>query len=75
MKVDGEIDEFGIPVTPSRLEYFAHFITMPWKLIFALTPPAQLWGGYPAFVVSMLLIGTVTAIIEKVINLQHTKLH
>lgn len=43
-----------------------HFITIFWKVIFAIVPPTSIMGGYPAFVISLALIGCVTAIVGSV---------
>jgi len=43
-----------------------HFLTLPWKLIFALIPPTAIYEGYPSFVVSICAIGGCTAIIGDV---------
>ena len=37
-------------------EWIAHIISLPFKLIFALTPPAHLGGGWPCFFVALLFI-------------------
>ena len=66
MHVGGEIDEQGNESPPSRLSFFLHFLSMPWKVLFAFTPTRNTYGGFPAFFFSMFLIGGVTAIIEQV---------
>jgi len=66
MQVGGEIDEFGNALPPNYFSYIIHFFSMPWKLLFSLTPPTHFCGGYPAFIISMLLLGCITAIIEQV---------
>lgn len=43
-----------------------HFLTLPWKLIFALIPPTAIYDGYPTFVISIFFIGACTAIIGDV---------
>jgi len=40
-----------------------HFLTLPWKLIFAFIPPTGLANGYITFVISILFIGACTAVI------------
>nr|CAH0106807.1 unnamed protein product [Daphnia galeata] len=44
-------------------DYVMHFLTFGWKLIFALVPPAGIWGGWLAFFVSLAVIGLLTAIV------------
>merc|ERR1712115_639709 len=51
---------------PSCGDYIMHFLTLPWKLIFAFIPPTGLWRDYPTFVISILFIGGNTAIIGDV---------
>lgn len=43
-----------------------HFITIFWKVLFAIVPPTSVMGGYPAFVISLTLIGVVTAVVGAV---------
>merc|ERR1711872_1119058 len=59
-------DEEGEEKMPSCGDYIMHFLTLPWKLIFALIPPTGLLEGYPTFVVSILFIGLNTAVIGDV---------
>ncbi|KIH47418.1 Sodium/calcium exchanger protein [Ancylostoma duodenale] len=40
-----------------------HFMTMPWKLLFATIPPTDYWGGWACFVVSIFMIGCLTALV------------
>ncbi|XP_037087435.1 sodium/calcium exchanger 1-like [Pollicipes pollicipes] len=48
---------------PSCADYIMHFITVFWKVLFAFVPPTDVYNGYPCFVVSILLIGLLTAMI------------
>lgn len=48
---------------PSCLDYVMHFTTLFWKVLFALIPPTDYWGGWACFLVSILMIGVLTAII------------
>ena len=43
-------------------QIFAYFLS-PLQIIFALIPPAALWGGWPCFFVSLGMIGVLTAIV------------
>merc|ERR1719192_3141985 len=40
-----------------------HFLTFPFKVIFALIPPAGLLGGWLCFFVSLLMIGLLVIIV------------
>merc|ERR1711937_762728 len=60
---EGEDGEEGEEKMPSCGDYIMHFLTLPWKLIFALIPPTAIYDGYPTFVISILFIGANTAII------------
>lgn len=56
---EGEVEE----KLPSCMDYVMHFLSVIWKLFFALIPPTEYWGGWACFVVSILLIGLLTAFI------------
>ena len=40
-----------------------HFLCITWKLLFALIPPRQIWGGWACFIVALCFIGIITAIV------------
>uniref|UniRef100_A0A672HSS4 Sodium/calcium exchanger 1-like n=1 Tax=Salarias fasciatus TaxID=181472 RepID=A0A672HSS4_SALFA len=48
---------------PSCFDYVMHFLTVFWKLLFALVPPTDYWNGWACFIVSISVIGLLTAII------------
>jgi len=66
MIVGGGMDDDGNDIQPSGVDFALHFLSMPWKILFACTPPTEWRSGYPAFIVSLLLIGVLTTIIEQV---------
>merc|ERR1739846_134036 len=47
---EGEEGEEGEEKMPSCGDYIMHFLTLPWKLIFAFIPPTALANGYITFV-------------------------
>ncbi|XP_064633303.1 sodium/calcium exchanger 3-like isoform X2 [Lineus longissimus] len=49
--------------TASGLDYFLHFVTFAWKIIFALIPPPSIWGGWLCFFISLIFIGILTILI------------
>merc|ERR1712149_82714 len=61
-----EEGEEGEEKMPSCGDYIMHFLTLPWKLIFALIPPTAIYSGYPTFVISIIFIGLCTAVIGDV---------
>jgi len=63
---EGEEGEEAEEKMPSCGDYIMHFLTLPWKLIFALIPPTGIFNGYPTFVISIAAIGLVTAVIGDV---------
>ncbi|XP_040565282.1 sodium/calcium exchanger Calx isoform X2 [Lepeophtheirus salmonis] len=63
---DEEEGEEGEEKMPTCGDYIMHFLTLFWKIIFSVIPPAGVYGGYLTFVVSILAIGVVTAIIGDV---------
>merc|ERR1712032_1273128 len=56
---EGEEGEEAEEKMPSCGDYIMHFLTLPWKLLFALIPPTGIANGYPTFVVSVNAIGFV----------------
>jgi len=60
---DEEEGEEGEEKMPSCGDYIMHFLTLPWKLIFAFVPPTAIYNGYVTFVISILFIGACTAVI------------
>merc|ERR1711981_4977 len=63
---EGEEGEEGEEKMPSCGDYIMHFLTLPWKLIFAFIPPTAMANGYVTFVISIAFIGACTAIIGDV---------
>lgn len=47
------------------LDALMHFLTITWKLLFALIPPRNVWGGWACFVGSLLFIGAITAVVSE----------
>lgn len=39
-----------------------HFLTVFWKVLFAFVPPTEYWNGWACFIVSISLIGVLTAV-------------
>ncbi|XP_061684003.1 sodium/calcium exchanger 2b isoform X3 [Syngnathoides biaculeatus] len=48
---------------PSCYDYVMHFLTVFWKVLFACVPPTEYWNGWACFMVSISVIGLLTAII------------
>lgn len=48
----------------SLLDYFFHYLTLFWKIIFAFVPPPSIWNGWACFVVSIIVIGILTSFIN-----------
>ncbi|GAB1607330.1 sodium/calcium exchanger 1-like isoform X3 [Argonauta hians] len=48
---------------PSCMDYIMHFVCLFWKVLFAFVPPTEYWGGWACFMVSIILIGVLTAFI------------
>eukprot|EP01006_Ploeotia_vitrea_P020309 TRINITY_DN52579_c0_g1_i1.p1 TRINITY_DN52579_c0_g1~~TRINITY_DN52579_c0_g1_i1.p1 ORF type:complete len:963 (-),score=43.43 TRINITY_DN52579_c0_g1_i1:572-3460(-) len=54
---------------PKRRDYLLHGLSLPWKLLFALTPPTVIWGGWATFFVALIFIGALTAVIAEFASL------
>jgi len=59
----GETEEGAEAEPPTCMDYFMHYVTLPWKVIFALVPPTEILNGWACFVVSIFMIGLLTAFI------------
>lgn len=46
-------------------EAMMHFATVGWKLLFSIIPPVNMHGGWPAFCVAIIFIGSITAIVAE----------
>ncbi|XP_057199664.1 sodium/calcium exchanger 1b isoform X1 [Triplophysa rosa] len=60
---DDDEEECGEEKLPSCFDYVMHFLTVFWKVLFAFVPPTDYWNGWACFVVSILMIGLLTAFI------------
>ncbi|XP_039525484.1 solute carrier family 8 member 4b [Pimephales promelas] len=59
---DDNEEESGEERLPSCFDYIMHFLTVFWKVLFAFVPPTEYWNGWACFIVSICLIGALTAI-------------
>lgn len=60
---DDDEDECGEEKLPSCFDYVMHFLTVFWKVLFAFVPPTEYWNGWACFIVSIIMIGVLTAFI------------
>ncbi|KAM9727094.1 sodium/calcium exchanger 1b isoform 3-T4 [Menidia menidia] len=60
---DDDDEECGEEKLPSCFDYVMHFLTVFWKVLFAFVPPTDYWSGWACFVVSICMIGLLTAFI------------
>uniref|UniRef100_A0A4W4EQD9 Calx-beta domain-containing protein n=1 Tax=Electrophorus electricus TaxID=8005 RepID=A0A4W4EQD9_ELEEL len=60
---DADDEECGEEKLPSCLDYVMHFLTVFWKILFAFVPPTDYWNGWACFIVSISVIGLLTAVI------------
>lgn len=63
---EAEDGEEGEEKLPSCSDYVMHFITVFWKVCFAIIPPTDMLKGYPTFVLAIMGTGLLTAIIGDV---------
>uniref|UniRef100_A0A3Q1IS58 Calx-beta domain-containing protein n=1 Tax=Anabas testudineus TaxID=64144 RepID=A0A3Q1IS58_ANATE len=59
---DDDEEESGEERLPSCFDYIMHFLTVFWKVLFAFVPPTEYWNGWACFIVSISLIGILTAV-------------
>lgn len=48
----------------SLCDYVMHYLTLFWKVAFIFVPPAHIWNGWACFLVSITMIGLLTALIN-----------
>ncbi|XP_041807792.1 sodium/calcium exchanger 2a isoform X5 [Chelmon rostratus] len=60
---DGDEEEGQEQRMPNCFDYFMHILCIFWKLLFACIPPTEYWNGWACFIVSISVIGFLTAII------------
>lgn len=60
---DGEEETEGDQQSPSGCDYCMHILTVFWKILFAFVPPTEYWNGWACFIVSICVIGILTAVI------------
>nr|XP_057943473.1 sodium/calcium exchanger 2a isoform X2 [Doryrhamphus excisus] len=59
----GDRDEGEEQPMPNCFDYFMHILCIFWKVVFACVPPTHYWNGWACFIVSISVIGFLTAII------------
>lgn len=59
----------GEETRPPPSAYILHFVSLFWKVLFAIVPPTSYWGGWAAFVVAVIMIGMLTAVIGELASL------
>ena len=60
-----QIDEDNLIINDvSMYEAIIHFVSISWKVFFALVPPPGYWNGKASFFVALAMIGLCTAIVE-----------
>ncbi|XP_068456271.1 sodium/calcium exchanger 2a [Clinocottus analis] len=59
----GDEDEGQEQRSPNCFDYFMHILCVFWKILFAFVPPTEYWNGWACFIVSICVIGFLTAII------------
>ncbi|XP_044077585.1 sodium/calcium exchanger 2a isoform X2 [Siniperca chuatsi] len=60
---DGDEEEGQEQRMPNCFDYFMHILCIFWKILFACIPPTEYWNGWACFIVSISVIGFLTAII------------
>jgi len=53
----------------TTMDCIMHFLTIFWKVLFALIPPPELYGGWLSFVVCLIFIGGLTAVVGDIASL------
>ncbi|XP_047200935.1 sodium/calcium exchanger 3 isoform X1 [Girardinichthys multiradiatus] len=63
VSADEDEEDTGEERLPSCFDYVMHFLTVFWKVLFACVPPTDYLNGWACFIVSIVIIGLLTAVI------------
>ncbi|XP_038141038.1 sodium/calcium exchanger 3 isoform X2 [Cyprinodon tularosa] len=63
VSADEDEEDTGEERLPSCFDYVMHFLTVFWKVLFACVPPTDYLNGWACFIVSIAIIGLLTAVI------------
>ncbi|XP_053191347.1 sodium/calcium exchanger 3 isoform X4 [Scomber japonicus] len=63
VSADEDEEDTGEERLPSCFDYVMHFLTVFWKVLFACVPPTDYMNGWACFIISIFIIGLLTAII------------
>ncbi|CAG2169985.1 unnamed protein product [Oppiella nova] len=64
-EADAEVEgDVRVVQKKSIMAYIFHYLTLFWKVLFACVPPPNLYNGWACFVVSIIVIGLLTALIN-----------
>ncbi|XP_067470509.1 sodium/calcium exchanger 3 isoform X1 [Thunnus thynnus] len=63
VSADEDEEDTGEERLPSCFDYVMHFLTVFWKVLFACVPPTDYLNGWACFIVSIFIIGLLTAVI------------
>jgi len=66
MTINGDIEEARGATTT---DYVMHFLSFPWKVLFAFIPPTEIWAGWATFWVALSAIGIVTMIVGELASM------
>jgi solute carrier family 8 (sodium/calcium exchanger) len=68
--IAGEVDEVtGEMENPPTSAYVLHFLSIFWKVIFAVVPPTSYHGGWAAFYVAVAMVGGLTFVVGELAGL------
>jgi hypothetical protein len=63
IKLQPTIDEYDTVIPPTYKECIVHFLTLPWKVIFACIPPKHICNGWISFAFAFALIGVLSFVV------------
>lgn len=64
-----ELDEEGEPQQLQTTNIIFHYISITWKLLFAIIPPPEMYSGGPCFFVSLMMIGGLTYFVAPIASM------
>jgi hypothetical protein len=64
-----QLDDNGEPEELGWTAIVLHYVSITWKLMFAVVPPPEMYGGGPCFVISLIMIGGLTYFVAPIASM------
>lgn len=66
---EGGVGQDGEELDLTFMDYFMHYLSIFWKLLFCIVPPTAYCGGWVTFFCSLVFIGALTTVVGEFASL------